>query len=239
MFCMYNVCMVAINEGEDNQGLSLKRTSAAEQVVDLLREKILSGEFPPGMVIREIPLSSTIGVSRSTLREAIRLLGYEGLLRINFHRTVAVTMLSVGDVDDIYSARRTLELSAIEAISGAAPERIRPLGEIVRMLAFAVEAKNWPEASRFDMSFHRELVSFLGSARLNRFFGTLLGELRLGLILVDSASSETDRLVASHRELFELLLGARYGECREALRRHLADGQLEVAAAVANRAIPT
>jgi len=57
----------------------LNRVSVADQVAALLRQRILEGEFRPGAQLQELPLASSLGVSRNTMREAIRILSIEGL----------------------------------------------------------------------------------------------------------------------------------------------------------------
>src|SRR5258707_10330814 len=76
----------------------INRVSVADQVATLLRQRILEGEFRPGTQLQELPLASSLGVSRNTMREAIRILSLEGLLRRSLHRGAAVSQLSLRDV---------------------------------------------------------------------------------------------------------------------------------------------
>src|SRR5258707_13838858 len=90
----------------------ITRVSVADQVAALLRQRILHGEFRPGAQLQELPLASSLGVSRNTMREAIRILALEGLLRRNLHRGAAVSPLSLGGVARNYHLRGVLELRA-------------------------------------------------------------------------------------------------------------------------------
>ena len=67
-------------------GLSIRRVSTADQVASLMRQRILRGEFKPGTSLREVVIAAAIGVSRNTLREALRILVQEGLVRHSVHR---------------------------------------------------------------------------------------------------------------------------------------------------------
>src|SRR3989454_5154649 len=93
----------------------ITRVSVADQVAALLRQRILEGEFRPGTQLQELPLASSLGVSRNTMREAIRILSLEGLLRRSLHRGAAVSQLSLRDVQEIYQLRRMLEIPAVLA----------------------------------------------------------------------------------------------------------------------------
>src|SRR5262249_43322057 len=90
-------------------GLAIQKTSTADQVAGLLRERILRGELRPGTPLREVLLAGSIGVSRNTLREALRILIQEGLVLHTVHRGITVMELSREAVADIYRVRRILE----------------------------------------------------------------------------------------------------------------------------------
>src|SRR5207248_10971018 len=91
----------------------IDRVSVADQVASILRQRILNGELRPGTPLQEIPLAASLGVSRNTMREAVRILCLEGLLVRSAHRGVAVERLSARDVREIYDLRRMFEMSAV------------------------------------------------------------------------------------------------------------------------------
>src|ERR1700745_326359 len=93
----------------------IHRVSVADQVAAVLRQRILNGELRPGTPLPEVSLSTSLGVSRNTMREATRILSLEGLLRRDIHRGVAVSQLSLKDVQEIYHLRRMLEIPAVLA----------------------------------------------------------------------------------------------------------------------------
>src|SRR3990170_4985376 len=89
--------------------LRIKRASTAEQVAEMLREMILSGELQHSGALREVALAQRVGVSRNTMREAIRVLAREGLVTHHLHRGALVTRLTASDVEDLFRVRRTVE----------------------------------------------------------------------------------------------------------------------------------
>src|SRR5262249_6906058 len=105
----------------------IHRTSIADQVADILRQRVLNGELRPGIHLQEIPLAEALGVSRNTMREAMRILSLEGLLKRSIHRGIAVAQLSLQDVQEIYHVRRVLEVSAVQAAKAPGTELLREL----------------------------------------------------------------------------------------------------------------
>ena len=198
----------------------LNRTSVAEQVVSVLREEILRGGLPPGSALPEVALASSFGVSRNTVREAIRLLVHEGLARHHMHRGAAVTELTEADLIDIHRARVAIELSAVPAAATAGEERLGRLAAAVGQLAAAAEAGDGRAADDADLAFHRALVALLGSSRIDGFYAGLQREFRLGFTTVNRRLPHPDR-VAEHRRLVELARAADVSGLQRAIAEHL------------------
>jgi DNA-binding GntR family transcriptional regulator len=205
-------------------GFSIRRVSTAEQVASLVRDRILRGEIKPGTSLREVVMAEAIGVSRNTLREALRILIQEGLVRHTVHRGITVTELSLGSIEDIYRLRRILEVSAAE--NGRLSESgLDALAGTVERLQKAAEEKDWAAVVEADMRFHGTLVSLLGSERLDSFFWNVLSELRLGLVALDRASGDARRMSGEHRKFFRLLKAGKRKDCARALRKHLEEAE--------------
>jgi DNA-binding GntR family transcriptional regulator len=218
-------------------GLSIRRVSTAEQVASVVRDRILRGEIKPGTSLREVVMAATIGVSRNTLREALRILIQEGLVRHTVHRGITVTQLSPESAADIYRIRRLLEVSAVET-GRLGPEALETLDAAVDRLEQAAEQQDWPALVEADMRFHQSIVRLLGSERLDAFFWNLLSELRLGLVAVDRASSDVRRMSGEHRKFYRLLKAGKRKECARLLKAHLEDSEAMLRAVVGTEAVP-
>ncbi len=219
-------------------GLSIRRISTAEQVASLVRDRILRGEIKPGTSLREVVMAAAIGVSRNTLREALRILIQEGLVRHTVHRGITVTELSPESASDIYRVRRLLEVSAVES-GRLSPQALASLGTAVDRLEKAAEEQDWPALVEADMKFHQSLVKLLGSERLEAFFWNLLSELRLGLVAVDRASSDVRRMSGEHRKFYRLLKAGKRKECARLLKSHLEDSEAMLRAVVSPENAPS
>jgi DNA-binding GntR family transcriptional regulator len=203
----------------------INRVSVADQVATLLRQRILEGEFRPGTQVQELPLASSLGVSRNTMREAIRILSIEGLLRRSLHRGAAVSQLSLRDVQEIYQLRRMLELPAVLAARHPVPGLLGELGAAVKRYELAVGGRNWSRAVSHDLHFHGLLIRFHGNKRLDSFYKNMLGELRVGMVLVDRSHDNPGALIPVHRKIYQLLSTGKLKQCAAALGQHLDDSE--------------
>jgi DNA-binding GntR family transcriptional regulator len=186
---------------------------------------ILRGELTPGTPLREIPMATSIGISRNTAREAVRVLVRQGLVTHTMHRGAIVTCLTERDIADLFRVRHAVETEAIEASGRADAEQLRELAAAVEALEHATEQDDWGRIVELDCVFHERLVGFLGSPRINRFFGTIQGELRLCLSIVDPEDDNPAALAAEHRELYELIAAGERDRCASLMRAHLTDAE--------------
>jgi DNA-binding GntR family transcriptional regulator len=205
----------------------IDRTSTASQLASIVRSRILSGALAPGTPIREVTLAESLGVSRNTVREGVRLLLGEGLLELRPHKGVAVATVDARDIEEIYDARRLLELKAVRGASKVAiAQGMASLQAAIDQMEAGTADKDLNAIRDADASFHRAIVSFLGNERLATFESTLLGELRLGLAALDRADAEYQmNWMEEHRRIARAIgVGDRTGAAR-LLTKHLAVGE--------------
>lgn len=204
----------------------ISRVSVADQVAGILRQRILNGELPPGTALQEISTAASLGVSRNTVREATRILSLEGLLKRSAHRGVRVARLALKDVAEIYQARHLLEIPAVLAASAENDADVfADLSSSLEGYERAVAEADWVRAVRFDLQFHTLLIRFQRNRRLESFYQKLIGELRMGMVLVDRTHDDPGRLVPVHRRIFEMLSSGELQDCAEVLRQHLRDSE--------------
>lgn len=213
----------------------IHRVSVADQVASILRQRILNGELRPGTPLQEVPLSSSLGVSRNTMREATRILSLEGLLKRSIHRGVAVSQLSLKDVQEIYHVRRMLEIPAVLAAKANHSDVLPELRNAVQGYEHAVRERDWVRAVEFDLQFHSLLIRFHHNRRLESFYQKVIGELRMGMVLVDRSHDDPGRLIPVHRKMYQLLLGGKLKQCAELLAQHLDDSESRLSRIMSGR----
>jgi DNA-binding GntR family transcriptional regulator len=203
--------------------LRMDRQLTADRLAIALRMAILRGELAQGEPLREASISSSAGVARNTVREALRLLTNEGLVTHHAFRGVSVTQLSDVDVADIFQARRALELAGIGAIADLTEQGLDDLEQAASGFEEAVDREDWPSAFQHDIDLHAALVAGWASDRLSASFQGLMRELRLAYLMFDGLQTESlpiDR--EEHRRIVELVRASDDAACRELIVAHLA-----------------
>jgi DNA-binding GntR family transcriptional regulator len=156
--------------------------SSAQQVADGLMDMILEGALKPGERIRESVIADDLGISRNTVREAVRLLQGTGLVRYTFNRGLAVWNPSDDEVLDIYQARLHLETAAAASLT---PDTdLTPLTDAMEALKEAMATQDPRTIVDKDLDIHRAIVGLMHSPRLNKFYAELLGDLRYFLLVL-------------------------------------------------------
>jgi DNA-binding GntR family transcriptional regulator len=166
--------------------IRLQRSSTADQVVELLRSRIVSAQFAPGTQLREVELSREIGVSRPTLREALRSLGHDGLVRHEPHRGTYVAALTPDEVADVHQVRRVLEGSAAHACGAACPAALDAVAAAAARLDALADGSGERESEVIaaDLALHRAIVALLASPRLNTLYASVTVALEPCLVTV-------------------------------------------------------
>lgn len=154
----------------------LVQSSTPSRVAGALREQISGGKFPPGSRLREEAVAEALQVSRNTVREAFVELTGDRLVVREPNRGVFVATLTATDVMDIFAARRTFEVGAVR--NGGSPVLLANARIAVSEGIAARDAGDDDATARADRHFHRALVAFANSTRLNRLIRQMLAEIR-------------------------------------------------------------
>jgi len=209
-------------------GANIQRQSTTDQAADAVRQAILSGRLLPGMPLREAAVAAELGISRSTLREAARVLASEGLVRYQMNRGIVVTEIAAEDVADIYAGRAAVELAAVDALTGHRdPAVYVNLAGLVEQIERAFGRGDTAAVLDGDRLFHATLVAATGSPRLRRFYRQLQQEQRLALALSERSRRELGRTADDHRQLLDALHGSP-AQARAQLTAHLHAGAAEL-----------
>jgi len=159
------------------------------------------------------------------MREATRILSLENLLKRSIHRGVAVSQLSLKDVREIYHLRRMLETAGVLAAKDDRADVLPELSNAVRGYERAVRERDWLRAVSFDLQFHSLLIRFHRNRRLESFYQRVIGELRMGMVLVDRSHDDPSALIPVHRKMYQLLAAGKLKQCAAVLAQHLDDSE--------------
>ncbi len=157
---------------------SFDNTTLRARVHQHLRDAILSARIPPGTVLQEVPLASSLGVSRGPLREALGDLAAEGLVTITPRRGAVVSTLTKRDFLEAYQVREALESMAVRiAVPIMTPERFAVLERAQRQMVRSVAADDFHGFFDGNVAFHEAWVEASGNAKLLDTYRRLMAQL--------------------------------------------------------------
>jgi DNA-binding GntR family transcriptional regulator len=138
----------------------VKKPTLPEQIANQLRRKILLGELPAGSSLKERDNAAVLGVSRTPMREATRILAQEGLVILRPSRSPIVADPSLKEVTDDLIVMGALEvLSGELACQNATDDEIRHISELHEELAQIAHSREPIDTFEIDMQFHREIAA--------------------------------------------------------------------------------
>ncbi|HET9758925.1 MAG TPA: GntR family transcriptional regulator [Nocardioidaceae bacterium] len=213
--------------------LNLAHSSTVDRVAEELRRALFDGEVEAGTPLREVALADAMGVSRSTIREALGVLVAEGLATREPNRGVHVSEPDPASVHDVSAARRVLEVAGVRHWAEATDEAREACHNALRAFAEAAETGASPaELTAAHLAIHRSFVALTGSTRLVALAESLTSEIRLALAKVDRIRRNSEAQVHNHAALLELLEAGDVEAAAAELERHLAHAETSMLAAL-------
>lgn len=196
------------------------RQTAHEFVRNVLRRSILSGELRGGTRLVQADLASILEVSTTPVREALRDLASEGLIRFDPHRGAVVQELSGDELREIYMIREILEPFAFRlALPNVTPVLLEHLGELHRRMATEPHSAEWVDTNR---AFHQAIYEAAGYPRLSAIIKGLgdASTMYLGATFAD-AEDLVEAAIRDHAAILAALQQADVEAGVEAVRCHL------------------
>jgi DNA-binding GntR family transcriptional regulator len=196
-----------------------------DRVHELILERILRGDYPPGVPVKERRLAQELGINPATVRRAAEWLCNEGLLERLPRRGWKVVTVQARDLKDIYHIRLMLEPLAIpEAIQRISNDELDALAEETDRLMAAGEKASVYERRQADHRFHRKIYDASGS----RILAEALEPLIHKALLMTTVSFRYGRAARSFKEHKAILTALRARDVEESVKRlraHLRSAQ--------------
>ena len=160
---------------------SLDRSTLRERALEALRAAVLSGQYRPGDHLSEVELATSLGVSRGTVREALRHLQQEGLVRAGNRGMLRVNSLTPTEVRELFQVRAALEGMAVREII-ASPRREAAVEALRAALAQLTDGDDFPARIEADLAFHLQLCRQAGNSMLVETWQHLEGRMRVAIL---------------------------------------------------------
>lgn len=193
-------------------------------VAQRLRDEILSGAFPPGTALREIPLAEQYGSSRQTIREALRALADLGLLELYERRGAVIPKISPQRVREIYTMRALVEPFALRTalIEGRIKSReMEVVDSAYEHMRACAEENNVASLIEADMAFHWALCSPCHHQILLEFLERLQTATRQSMVHMKVYGSDAEGEVESHAPILHAVHARDADGAANAMRDHI------------------
>jgi DNA-binding GntR family transcriptional regulator len=196
------------------------------QVENVLRQAIMSGRFAPGARLIERELCESLGVSRTSVREALRKLEAEKLVRSVPHKGPIVAVISKQEASELYALRGLLEgFAAHEFAKIASDAAIAQFGEAAKELRVQATAQDQAGVLKAKTALYEVLLDNCGNALVKEILNSLYSRVNL---LRATSLMHPDRLPSSLREidkLYKALKARDADEAQELARLHVANAE--------------
>ena len=213
-----------------HSGSTLAPRALYEEVAERLRQRIYKRELEPGSWIDELKIAEEYGISRTPLREALKVLATEGLVTMKLRRGAYVTEVSSRDLADVYHLLALLESDAAAVVAEQASSE--QLDELVRLHTELGNAAAQDDIASFFAANERFHMRMLQIAN-NRWRDQMVADLRKVMKLNRQNSLQKAGRVAEslaeHDALLQALLARNAPQAAQRMREHFSNG-LEAAA---------
>lgn len=221
--------VVPSGAGPSSAGGVIVRRPLQEEIAARLRDLITQGVIPAGSRINEVALCGQLGVSRTPLREAVRMLAGEGLVELKPARGAVVRRLSFKDVADSLAVLKALEqLAGRTACQSAPDEAVAAVAALHGAMMERYAARDRLTYFKLNQAVHSAIVALPGNATLVWAHDAIQSRMKHIRFIGNAGADKWAGAVAEHEEMIRALR-ARDGEAlADVLGRHLDQTLLRV-----------
>jgi DNA-binding GntR family transcriptional regulator len=212
--------------------VSLSPRALYEEVAELLRQRIFRRELEPGSWIDELKIAEDYGISRTPLREALKVLAAEGLVTMKVRRGAYVTEVNEKDLTDVYHLLSLLESDAAGVVATQATEaQLRELQGLHDELETAAQPGQQDRERFFEINerFHMRLLEIADNRWRDQMVGDLRKVMKLNRHHSLFKSGRIEESLAEHRAIMAALKARNATATLQAMQEHFRHG-LEAAA---------
>jgi len=208
--------------------ISLAPRALYEEVAELIRQRIFRRELEPGSWIDEVKLAQEYGISRTPLREALKVLAAEGLVTMKVRRGAYVTEVSERDMAEVYHLLALLESDAGAVVAErASPAELKELQALHAELEMAVADRD--RFFALNERFHMRLLEIAGNRWRNQMVADLRKVMKLNRQHSLLKSGRIEESLAEHAAVMQALAARDAEATRTRMQAHFRNG-LEAAA---------
>jgi len=214
----------------------IERKSLAERIADELRDLVLVEKLAPGAPIPERETAEALGVSRTPLRESLRILAAEGLVEIEPNRAPTVANPSIADIGKLLEVQGALESLAGElACEHASEANINDIVDIESEMRAASDHSDPLDFFQLDMTFHSLIVAASGNEPLIQTHRNYNSRLWRARFISSRQRVNRPGTLKQHVTIVDALKKRDSAACASALRAHLQAGYMNIESVLSSR----
>lgn len=184
----------------------MAKESKSDIAYEYIKNGIIEKKFFPGNQIIEEDVVKATGVSRTSVRKALNLLQYEGILEGKTTRGIAVAKHSVEDIESTFKMREVLETNAFElAVKNIDEESIHKLKEYNKGLEKVSENFNIIDFVKYNKDFHWVIATATKDRYYKKYLNELYNKIAVYLLFYNS-SVDDKRSIGYHNVIIEALI---------------------------------
>jgi len=205
------------NKGENWDRVEVK--SLVTVVLDTIRRRIFTGEFRPGQKINESEIAVNLGISRSPVREAFRILERDGLITTLPRKGSYITDISLQDLEELFEVRKILECYALDCIKKRTKTSTEKIQSMIEKLDRNLLKKHDPFS--VISGFHYNLVELSNNSRLIELYKILAVSLRRYWMIYHIEKGQRDISLEHHQGIADILKKGDYTGTKTLLKKHI------------------
>lgn len=192
------------------------------EVADRLRALIVHGELAPGERLNERVLAERFNISRTPLREAIKILSLEGLVRLLPNRGAEVTELTQSSIEDMFQVMGALEALAGElACARATDEDVAEIRALHNQMFEYYQAGDRAAYFSLNQRIHRKIVECAGNAELSTMYVNLMQRVHRARYMANFSRTRWSQAMHEHDEILDALTQRDSARLNAILKAHL------------------
>lgn len=201
---------------------SISRQSLHIELVERIRDLVVDGSLAAGKKIPERELCERFGVSRTPMREALKVLAADGLVSLAPNRGAWVSKITVAELEEVFPIMGALEgLSGEMACISISEDQIGQIRKIHHKMIAHYEARNLIEYFRANQEIHEAILEAANNPTLRAMYRSLAARMRRARYLANMTEERWAEAVSEHGQILSALEGREGEKLAEILRRHL------------------
>jgi len=193
-----------------------------DEIYTKLKNQILNGEIKPGTALREETLAAHLGVSRTPVRTALKMLFSEKFLTKGDKRSLRVSSVFDQEIEEVFLVRRLIDLEVVDLASRRRkPDQVDRLMYFIENEKIAYESKNAILIIHAERLFHNYIGTMSGNELLKQFQETINNRMLLILALSSTLENEVSYAIDEHFAIFQALKNGDPAAAKQAMADHL------------------